>query len=138
MRDKKRLSESEAAHILQQLLHALQFCHRKARKRENTPACRNCLLVTSVPMLKLCPACAGPSHPLQDVVHRDVKLENILIDWRGHVKLIDFGLCGYFVAGKRLRCHCGSPSYAAPEIVVRSWGTVLVACCCCHCPLPLH
>lgn len=36
------------------------------------------------------------------------------------MKLIDFGLCGYYVAGKRLRCHCGSPSYAAPEIVVRA------------------
>lgn len=62
------------------------------------------------------------------MVHRDIKLENILIDSAGHMKLIDFGLCGYFVTGKRLRCHCGSPSYAAPEIVVRwmewwyGWG----------------
>lgn len=39
------------------------------------------------------------------------------------MKLIDFGLCGYYVAGKRLRCHCGSPSYAAPEIVVSLLGS---------------
>ncbi|GAB4822230.1 hypothetical protein N2152v2_009276 [Parachlorella kessleri] len=83
VRDKKKLPEEEAVVTLQQLLLALQFCHRK------------------------------------DVVHRDIKLENILIDGEGNMKLIDFGLCGYYVAGKRLRCHCGSPSYAAPEIVAR-------------------
>ncbi|KAL6785808.1 SNRK1B [Auxenochlorella protothecoides x Auxenochlorella symbiontica] len=53
------------------------------------------------------------------IVHRDVKLENILFDGAGGVQLIDFGLCGFFVPGRRLRCHCGSPSYAAPEIVAR-------------------
>jgi 5'-AMP-activated protein kinase catalytic alpha subunit len=54
------------------------------------------------------------------IVHRDIKLENILLDAsHSGVKLIDFGLCGYYVHDKPLRCHCGSPSYAAPEIVAR-------------------
>lgn len=35
------------------------------------------------------------------------------------MKLIDFGLSAFFIPGKRLRVHCGSPSYAAPEIVAR-------------------
>lgn len=35
------------------------------------------------------------------------------------MKLIDFGLSAFFIPSKQLRVHCGSPSYAAPEIVAR-------------------
>ena len=51
--------------------------------------------------------------------NRDVKLENILLDCDNRMKLIDFGLSAFYSPGKTLRVHCGSPSYAAPEIVAR-------------------
>ncbi|KAG7243766.1 hypothetical protein INR49_009029 [Caranx melampygus] len=51
------------------------------------------------------------------VVHRDLKLENILLDQDLKVKLADFGLSNHFQRGSLLQTYCGSPLYAAPEIV---------------------
>lgn len=48
--------------------------------------------------------------------HRDVKPSNILVDWKGDLKLIDFGLGNEYEADERLKTACGSPCYAAPEV----------------------
>jgi len=52
-------------------------------------------------------------------VHRDLKPENILIDADQNLKLIDFGLCAYPKGGmnNHLETCCGSPAYAAPELI---------------------
>ena len=51
-------------------------------------------------------------------MHRDVKLENILFDQNRNVKLSDFGFSVHS-KDKRLKIFCGTPSYMAPEIVMR-------------------
>ncbi|CAJ1085057.1 NUAK family SNF1-like kinase 1 [Xyrichtys novacula] len=51
------------------------------------------------------------------IAHRDLKLENILLDQDLNVKLADFGLSNHFQKGNLLQTYCGSPLYAAPEIV---------------------
>lgn len=51
------------------------------------------------------------------VVHRDLKPENLLMDSTGNVKLADFGLSNLMKDGEFLSSSCGSPNYAAPEVV---------------------
>ncbi|KAL1764088.1 sperm motility kinase W, partial [Sigmodon hispidus] len=53
------------------------------------------------------------------IAHRDIKLENILIDRAGKVKLCDFGLAIQFTEGQMLEEVCGSLLYEAPEILAR-------------------
>ncbi len=53
------------------------------------------------------------------VSHRDIKLENILLDEHRNVKIIDFGFSACTPSGARLHMFCGTPSYMAPEIVAK-------------------
>lgn len=51
------------------------------------------------------------------VVHRDLKPENLLLDYDHSIKIVDFGLSNTWKTGKRLKTACGSPCYAAPEMI---------------------
>jgi serine/threonine protein kinase len=52
------------------------------------------------------------------VAHRDIKLDNILLDGHGNIKIGDFGVSKFIEAdNKDLFEQCGTPAYIAPEIV---------------------
>lgn len=53
-----------------------------------------------------------------NIVHRDLKPENMLLDEQFNIKIVDFGLSNTYGVGDRLRTACGSPCYAAPEMVL--------------------
>lgn len=75
------------------------------------------------------------------VVHRDLKPENLLLDKNLNVKIADFGLSNVMTDGQFLKTSCGSPNYAAPEVIrgnhyagpevdVWSCGVILFALLC--------
>ena len=53
----------------------------------------------------------------QGIIHRDLKLENILIDKDGYLKIIDYGLAKILQEDETTSTICGTPEYLAPEMV---------------------
>ncbi|CAN8105864.1 unnamed protein product [Discula destructiva] len=76
-----RMEEDEARRFFQQMLCAVEYCHR------------------------------------HKIVHRDLKPENLLLDDKLNVKIADFGLSNIMTDGNFLKTSCGSPNYAAPEVI---------------------
>ncbi|KAI1738987.1 protein kinase SNF1 [Xylaria scruposa] len=76
-----RLTEPFARRFFQQMVCAVEYCHR------------------------------------HKVVHRDLKPENLLLDDQLNVKIADFGLSNIMTDGNFLKTSCGSPNYAAPEVI---------------------
>jgi len=79
------------------------------------------------------------------IVHRDLKPENLMLDTNKNVKLGDFGLSNTYNQDEKLKTACGSPCYAAPEMIagkkynglqvdIWSAGVVLFALLCGHLP----
>ena len=76
-----RMTESKARRFFQQIVCAVEYCHR------------------------------------HKIVHRDLKPENLLLDGELNVKIADFGLSNIMTDGNFLKTSCGSPNYAAPEVI---------------------
>jgi serine/threonine protein kinase len=75
----------------------------------------------------------------QRIVHRDIKLQNILLDSKDmdniNIKIADFGFAKHIPLGEKLDLKCGTPNYMAPELIrgleyefeVDIWATGVIA-----------
>ncbi|KAL0231935.1 hypothetical protein PCE1_002932 [Barthelona sp. PCE] len=79
------------------------------------------------------------------IIHRDLKPENLLLDEHKNIKMIDFGLSNTLKGDSLLTTCCGSPAYAAPEMIagkpytgpgvdIWSLGVILYALICGYLP----
>jgi len=59
-----------------------------------------------------------------NIIHRDIKLSNIMVDENKDIKLIDFGVSNFIGEGIFRTTFCGTPAFVAPEILLgdKYWG----------------
>lgn len=91
---KGKLDEKESSRFIQQLLNAVEYLH--------TIYIAHRYQISFYQTYK---------------PFRDLKPENLLLDNNLNVKVVDFGLSNIYKPGEFLKTPCGSPCYAAPEMV---------------------
>lgn len=84
----------------------LNYVRRRRRLKEDVA---KCLFKQIIESLAYCHS--------KSIVHRDIKLDNILLDAKGQVKICDFGVGKIVKKGEKMTDQCGTPAYIAPEIL---------------------
>ena len=84
----------------------LSFVRKKKKLPENMT---KCIFKDLIDGLNYCHS--------KGVLHRDIKLDNILLNAAGHIKICDFGVSKLVKEGERMTEQCGTPAYIAPEIL---------------------
>lgn len=54
----------------------------------------------------------------KNIIHWDIKLDNLLLDQEGKIKIADFGVSKLVKQNEKIYDQCGTPAYIAPEILL--------------------
>ncbi|CAI9110111.1 OLC1v1010079C1 [Oldenlandia corymbosa var. corymbosa] len=102
-----RFSEDEARFFFQQLISGVSYCHSMCKQRKT--GCRFVLLIHVLYLL------------VKQVCHRDLKLENTLLDGSPapRLKICDFGYSKSSLLHSQPKSTVGTPAYIAPEVLRR-------------------
>ncbi|CAF2106184.1 unnamed protein product [Brassica napus] len=106
---KGKLSETEGRKMFQQLIDGISYCHNKSIFHRDLKVCVYKNIVCNI-----------HSHTCSDTKVYVLKLENVLLDANGHIKITDFGLSAvsqHFREDGLLHTTCGSPNYVTPEVL---------------------
>ncbi|NXY74575.1 KPCD kinase, partial [Glareola pratincola] len=109
IQDKGRFDLYRATFYGAEILCGLQFLHSKGI------IYRNCMHLNK----KMTPLALKPNFLVfLNTFCRDLKLDNVMLDKEGHIKIADFGMCKENVVGEnKASTFCGTPDYIAPEIL---------------------